>query len=102
MSVTGEPIRCRDCKEVFDLEDGDCPHCGTSERSNLHIGGAIAVGGIIALLSLFELSSLWFFGVFGAATFLAGVMLLYDKRRRKRMAEGHEVTADEETTRDPF
>lgn len=102
MSTQGSPIECHECDEIIDAQAGSCPHCGASVRSNLYLIGPLVFGGILVVVSLLDIGSLWFFGLIGALLAAVCGALLYDKRQRIERASNADLRTDDETEEDLF
>ena len=88
MAETEEMIVCRSCREVIPRAGGNCPHCGTTIWGAKAAIVLIILGLIIAGASLFALSDLWFFGVFGVLLILIGAQWI--RGMRARVADAQE------------
>lgn len=82
MSSGEQQIRCRNCREAVPLDAGNCPNCGTSIRSLTAPIAAIVLGAIVAIGSLLNIGTLWFYGMIGLVMVAVGAFLIYDRRRR--------------------
>lgn len=86
MSSGEREIVCRRCQESIPLEEDNCPHCGASVRNRGRMYAAVVLGLLIAGTSLFQIGTLWFFGLIGLALAAVGGYLLYDRRQRIQQA----------------
>ena len=86
MSAEGQLIVCRRCNEAISLEQGSCPHCGTSIRGTVTYIGAILFGVVLAAASLFNPAELLAFGVLGVLVAGSAGYLFYNKRQRIEQA----------------
>lgn len=82
MSSEASAIACRRCGETFQIEAESCPHCGASIRSTTKLAAVGVIGALMAVVSVFQIGSLWVFGLLGLA--MAGISgyLIYKKRER--------------------
>jgi uncharacterized paraquat-inducible protein A len=88
MSGRGERIVCRNCKEKIAVEDENCPHCGTSIRSDTAYIVAIVFGVVLLGAALFDPGNLLAYGAFGLLVAVVAGYVLYEKRQRIRQASG--------------
>jgi hypothetical protein len=72
-----------------------CPHCGTSIRSRPKVLVVGLFGVVLVAGSLFEIGSLWVFGLIGFVLASISAYLVYDQRERMNEAE----TSDESVLR---
>jgi|GEM_PF-2102751 len=101
MSQRGTEIVCRRCQETISVEEGDCPHCGASVRNSRTLLAVAVFGVLVTGTSLFRISELWFFGVFGVAIVAVSGYLLYDRRQRiDQAAEQVQSVAEAASTDD--
>lgn len=80
MSDDSEEIICRQCNETFPVSEDDCPTCGTSVRDDRKLGAVIAIGFVIAALSVY--AGQIALTVIAVLFTVAMGYLLYDKRTR--------------------
>jgi uncharacterized membrane protein len=91
MSSGEQKIVCRRCNEVIPIESENCPECGASIRSNGVLISVIAIGCLVAGVSLFQPGELLLFGVVGLAVAATAGFILYNKRKRMReVIEDHQ------------
>lgn len=86
MSAEGQLIVCRRCNEAISLEQGSCPHCGTTIRGTVTYVVAILFGVVLAAASLFNVAELLAFGVLGVFVAATAGYMFYNKRQRIRKA----------------
>lgn len=99
MSLSGQRIVCRNCKETISTEEGNCPHCGASIRSNWAYIAGIVFGLLLMGATVFNPGDLLFYGVIGLLIAGSAAYLLYEKRQRIHRATERASTEQTSTER---
>lgn len=88
MSTSERRIVCRNCGETFDVDEGNCPSCGTGVRGYKGPIAMLGVGLLILLLGV--QSGGWMYVIVGIVIAVGGGYLIYDQRQRFRETPGTE------------
>ncbi|WP_207592660.1 hypothetical protein [Halomontanus rarus] len=90
MGTKETQIVCRNCKETIAVENGSCPHCGTSLRGAVPYYIAIALGVLLIVATVLNPGDLMAFGVIGVLVAAIGGFFIYEKRQRLEQASQRE------------
>lgn len=87
MSSSEKQITCRGCEERIPADADNCPHCGTSVRSNTGPLIAIVFGSVLFLAAIADLvlnqeTRILIYGVVGLIVAAIGGYVIYEKRQR--------------------